>query len=313
MTGRDVPGTLRRLARRLFDCPAAQERFIESLMAPISRPVAVVWLRERPGSAVFDTRPRPGWLPDYVDLVDISQRPGRHPLHEAGHIYCLDPSSVFAAQVFRSVPRPDRIVDVCAAPGGKSILAWRHFGGPDLLCNEIVGRRIGALVSNLRRCSIDSARVCSQDSSRLADRVGRSADLVIVDAPCSGQSLLARGKPAPGCFHPAVINRSANRQRRILAHSVRLVAPGGFLAYITCTYSLRENERNLDWLLRTHPHLTAVEVDDLSAFRSPWSDHACYRLWPFDSVGAGTFAALLKSRADGPADVWRDPPVVWPR
>ena len=114
-------------------------------------------------------------------------------------------------------------------------------------------KRTAALVSNLCRCCIRDAEVVSQDSALLADGIGATANLVIVDAPGSGQSLVHRGKKSPGCFHPVTIKMNSNRQRRILANAVRLITPRGFLAYLTCTYLLKENERNVECLLKNYP------------------------------------------------------------
>ena len=127
-----------------------------------------------------------------------------------------------------------------------------------------------------------------------------SADVVIVDAPCSGQSLVARGRDAPGCFHPATINLNANRQRRILANAATCVAREGSLLYITCTYSEKENERNLEWFLNHFADFAAVPVPALSRHQSHLSSHPCYRLWPQETWGAGGFVARLE-RSSGPS------------
>lgn len=307
-----VPNTLRRLARRLFADDSECETFIQSLQTPAERPTAVVWTGDRPNDSPFDALPPAEWQPQHVDLVPFEQRPGRHAIHTSGDIYCLDPSSVFASQVLTGIPRAERIVDLCASPGGKAILAWRLLRPQRLLCNEVIGKRTGALISNLKRCRIAPAEVCSADSELLAEQMQGTADLVIVDAPCSGQSLIARGKPSPGCFHPATINMNSNRQRRILSNAVRLLTPGGYLAYMTCTYAIKENERNLTWLLKKNPELSPVEVPLLARWQSDYSEVPCYRLWPFDSEGAGGFTALLQrdEEAEHNKD-WRPPRIVW--
>jgi 16S rRNA C967 or C1407 C5-methylase (RsmB/RsmF family) len=307
-----VSNILLRLARHLFSSEAHQDRFISSLMNPVEKPTAVVWTETRPETSPFLPDPSVSWQPDYVDFVSIDQRPGKHDVHSNGDIYCLDPSSVFASQVLTAVPKTHSIIDLCASPGGKAVLAWRRLKPQHLLCNEVIAKRTGALISNLKRCRIRPVQVCSLDSKVLADQVGAMADLVIVDTPCSGQSLIARGKKSPGCFHPATINMNSNRQRRILSNAVKLVAPGGYLAYMTCTYAIKENERNLDWLLKKNPQLQPVKVPLLTTWQSEYSDTACYRLWPFDSVGAGAFAALLRSDVDeGAGTRWHWPRVVW--
>jgi 16S rRNA C967 or C1407 C5-methylase (RsmB/RsmF family) len=136
----------------------------------------------------------------------------------------------------------------------------------------------------------------------------------MVDAPCSGQSLVARGKESPGCFHPATINMNANRQRRILSNSVKTVRSGGYLIYMTCTYSLKENERNVDWLLKKNPEFESVSVNTISEYQSSYSTRHCYRMWPMGGEGAGGFVAVLKktnaaeSDARGTLD---DLPIRW--
>jgi 16S rRNA C967 or C1407 C5-methylase (RsmB/RsmF family) len=197
-------------------------------------------------------------------------------------------------------PEQDLVIDLCASPGGKSVFAWRLLRPDFLLANEVIKKRTAALISNLERCGIRPAAVITMDSSRLATACPQSAGLVVVDAPCSGQSLIARGKKSPGCFHPATINMNANRQRRILANAVQLVAPGGYLAYITCTYSVKENENNVRWLLGKHPRFQPLEVTELHAFQSHLADIPCYRLWPQGGIGAGGFAAILRNVEDGP-------------
>lgn len=111
------------------------------------------------------------------------------------------------------------------------------------MSNEVIGKRTGMLISNLKRCHISPCVALSKDSSILAQLIPNSSNVVIVDAPCTGQSLLAKGGKAPGCFHPTAINKSANRQKRIIANSAQLVAPQGYLAYMTCTYSLKRTSK----------------------------------------------------------------------
>ena len=297
----ELSNTARKLARQLFADAAAQQAFLEALATPQPYRPALVWLQPRPPVLPFAVEPPYAWQPSFVDRISAAQRPGQDPLHEAGHYYCLDISSVFTAAVLLAAEPPLPVVlDLCASPGGKSILAWRAFRPGLLLCNEVIKKRTAALIANLQRCRIAPATVITMDSSRLAAACPRSANLVIVDAPCSGQSLLVKGQRSPGCFHPATINLNANRQRRILANAAQLVAPGGHLAYITCTYACKENEQNVEWLVKQQPQLAPARVPALEAFQSHLTDLPCYRLWPQQGIGAGGFAALLRNGDDGP-------------
>lgn len=304
-----APNTLHKLARKLFSTESQQTRFVESVWDPRSYDPAVLWVRDRSEPLPFPAEHRFDWLPEFVDRISIEHRPGQHPLHDAGHYYCLGCSSVFAAcLLMESTVNDPIIVDACASPGGKSIFAWRALAPQVLICNEVIGKRLAPLISNLTRCHIP-ARVTSCDTGVMATALPGVADVVIVDAPCSGQSLIAQGKESPGCFHPATINLNANRQRRILANASQVVAPGGLLAYITCTYAEKENERNLDWFRKRFPAFEPVEVPRLAAFQSHLSETPCYRLWPFDEqdntrIGAGGFGALLQNRGEGGETDW---------
>lgn len=295
-----VPNSLRRLARGLFPDPGAQQDFVDSLTVPRPFARAVLWLKRRPESLPFQVADAVAWQPDFVDRVPPEERPGTTADHQAGAYYCLDVSSVFAAVPMLVLPSAQELViDMCASPGGKTVFCHRALRPARILCNEVIKKRMGALISNLRRCRVHPCTVLSCDSSWFVHRFAASASLVIVDVPCSGQSLVARGKRSPGCFHPATINMNSNRQKRILANSAGLVAPGGHLVYMTCTYSVQENEQVIEWLRQKLPWLVPLEVPSLSAHQSHLGDFPCYRLWPQEGIGAGAFAAILQSRAEG--------------
>lgn len=305
-----------RLAARLFENEADQEAFADEVLKTQPYRPALVWMRDRPADSGFKREDGPDWLPEFVDRLRRDQRPGKDERHEAGDYYCMAFSSAFEASVFREVPsEPGVVVDVCASPGGKSVFAWRLLKPRRLIANEIIGKRLGPLIGNFKRCGIAPATVTSLDPARLAEQCPDAADLVIVDAPCSGQSLLAKGKSVTACFHNHVINHNRNRQRRILVNAVKMVKPGGYLAYITCTYADRENEGNVAWLLKNMSDFEAVEVPHLAAFRSHLTEHATYRLWPQQKMGPGGFTSLLrrKDETDGDHFAETDPVVtsVW--
>ena len=134
----------------------------------------------------------------------------------------------------------------------------------------------------------------SLDPSDLSE-VGKSVfDVVLVDAPCSGQSLLAKGKDNPGCFHPNLVKGNAKRQLRILSQSSECVADGGWLFYSTCTFARRENEGVIEKFMKRHPEYRPVEVPHLKPFQSEVCDFFCYRIYPHRQNGAGGFTSLLK-------------------
>jgi 16S rRNA C967 or C1407 C5-methylase (RsmB/RsmF family) len=291
---------LKKLSQQLFENPTEREQFIDALLNPQPFNPCILWVRERIESVPFSVAAPLPWQPSFVDRLQVGDRPGSHELHHRGHFYCLDFSSVLAASVLLAIPAPVRtVVDMCAAPGGKSVFAWRALQPDRLLCNEVIGKRLGALVSNLKRCQIEGAIAFSRDSKILAEQMPQAADLVLVDAPCTGQSLVAKGESAPGCFHPVNINKNANRQKRILANSARVVAPRGYLAYMTCAYSPAENEGVSQWLLDRFPQFQPVPVTHLNQYQSHVTDLPCYRMFPQHRLGAGAFTILLQNTQTG--------------
>ncbi|QLE54126.1 RsmB/NOP family class I SAM-dependent RNA methyltransferase [Nostoc sp. TCL26-01] len=291
---------LLKLARRLFENPDKQEQFIATLIAPQPFNPCILWCQNQPDISPFVIESPLSWQPKFVDRLQLGQKPGQHPLHHQGYFYCLDFSSVFAASTLLTLTQPaPLIVDICAAPGGKSIFAWQALQPKLLLSNEVIGKRLGMLISNLKRCQISPSIVVNRDSSIFAETMPFTSNLVLVDAPCTGQSLLAKGEKAPGCFHPTAINKSANRQKRIIANSAKIVAPQGYLAYMTCTYSQEENEQVCEWFLSRFPQFQAVTITHLQNYQSHLTTLPCYRLFPQDKLGAGAFTVLFHNTEEG--------------
>jgi 16S rRNA C967 or C1407 C5-methylase (RsmB/RsmF family) len=291
---------LRKLSQQLFPDPVQQVKFIDRLIHPQPYNPCILWCQPRVEEYPFAVEPAITWQPEFIDRLALRSQPGKLPLHTQGYYYCLDFSSVFAVSTVFAIQHPVHlIIDLCAAPGGKSIFAWRALHPQSLISNEVIGKRTGMLIANLKRCQIKPVLVSSLDAQILAQEIPQTADVVLVDAPCSGQSLLAKGGKAPGCFHPVSINKNANRQKRILANAASLVAPQGYLAYMTCTYSPAENEEVCDWFLAKFPQFDPVTVEHLHAHRSQLTAIPCYRMWPQDGLGAGAFTALFQNNAAG--------------
>lgn len=291
---------LEKLSRRLFEDQEEREKFIEALIHPQSFPPCILWCRQKPPVLPFTVESPIAWQPLFVDRISQKLKSSQDPLHNHGYFYCLDFSSVFAASVLQIIPQPINIVlDLCAAPGGKSIFAWKILHPELLLSNEVIGKRTGMLIANLKRCQIYPSIVLSLDSKVLAKVIPKSIQVVIVDAPCSGQSLLAKGSQSLGCFHPVSINKNANRQKRIMANSAQLVAPQGYLAYMTCTYSPEENEYVSEWFLKRFPKFKPLVITHLVTYQSHLTTLPCYRMWPQSGLGAGAFAILFQNREEG--------------
>ncbi|MGD1861905.1 MAG: RsmB/NOP family class I SAM-dependent RNA methyltransferase [Leptolyngbyaceae cyanobacterium] len=284
-----------KLARKLFEAESDRAAFIQALTHPPTFAPTILWTQPKPADLDWPTLQPLPWQPTQVERLATDGRPGQHPLHEQGYFYCLDFSSVMAAALMQAIAEPIEVaIDLCAAPGGKSLFTWATRQPKRLLCNETIRKRVKILIANLKRCGAMEAIVLNQDPAVLAEHLPASAQLVLVDAPCSGQSLLAKGQDVPGCFHKVTLNRNANRQKRILAQATQLVQQGGHLLYATCTYASEENEQVCRWLLQRFPEFEAVTVANMRPYQSHLASFPCYRLWPQLGLGAGAFAMLFR-------------------
>jgi NOL1/NOP2/sun family putative RNA methylase len=228
-------------------------------------------------------------------------RPGADPLYLAGGYYMQEASAMAPARVLD--PRPgDRVLDLCAAPGGKSgQLAAALEGKGFLVANEPDSRRARALAGNLERLGVANAAVLNQLPERLARAFPDAFDAVLVDAPCSGEGMFRRDPETRAQWSKANVLGCARRQKAILLEAARMVRPGGRLVYSTCTFNALENEENVEALLRARPDFAPAP------FSLPGVGDArdgCLRLWPHEIRGEGHFVALLRRSGGAPAPVF---------
>ncbi len=298
---------MERLARSLFASAEEMQPFLGALTERHVAQTAVAWLRHDSVERPYRCASRPPWIPPWIDVAAEGERPGKLAAHAGGDLYCLDLSSTFACAAFSEIDIPSPvIVDVCAAPGGKGIVGSRYLPPALTIANEVIRKRTAQLISNYQRCKMSPAVVVSYDPKILAEKCARVAHVVIVDAPCSGQSLLVKDKAAPGAFHPATISMNERRQRRIMAQSQSIVREGGYLLYSTCTFSREENEDVVEWFLSTFDDFEPVDVALLQGFRSHLTTLPCYRLWPQQRLGAGAFVALFRRRGELSDEITHD-------
>ncbi len=243
--------------------------------------------------------------------------PGKHPFHAAGLYYLHDPSAMAVVEVLDPQPG-ERILDLAAAPGGKSThIAARLQQRGLLVCNEIHPSRIWELAQNLERWGAHNAIVCNETPERLASHFPGFFDRVLVDAPCSGEGLFRKTPASRKEWSLAVVQSCALRQSAILDQAARLVRPGGRLAYSTCTFSPEENEGVIAAFLQRHPGFQLAQIavaPGLSPGRPEWLSpsaaahppgmaskleaRSLARIWPHLSCAEGHFIALLQ-RMDG--------------
>lgn len=301
MTKKEPSNLMRKSASALFaDSAEEQANFLSALLDPVPRGNAVLWTVPRRADELetVDRAILPGWLPDEVELIRPGVKIGHSAAYLAGEIYSLDYSSVLTGSALLTarefLPPAPRVLDLCAAPGGKSLLASVLLKPGLLLANEVEAKRLGILRHNLSRCRVANASTQRLAPEELAGLAHAAFDLALIDAPCSGQSLLAKGIENPGCFHPSTVKGNARRQLWILEAGARTVAPGGCLLYTTCTFAPRENEGVIGKFLAKAPDFEAVAVPHLEKWRSSFSDFPGYRFYPHQIAGAGGYAVLLR-------------------
>lgn len=240
---------------------------------------------------------------------EAGERPGKHPYHEAGLYYIQEPSAMAAAELLD--PRPgERVLDLCAAPGGKTThIAGRLMGQGFLLSNEIHPARARILSQNVERMGIGNGVVSNQAPEDLSPCFPEFFDRILVDAPCSGEGMFRKDEAARLEWSPDHVARCAVRQREILEHGAAMLKPGGRLVYSTCTFSPEENEQVIEGFLKDHKEFSIAEVENLPGLlpgRPEWGKDCIpelaktFRIWPHKALGEGHFLAALE-KAPGEA------------
>ena len=212
---------------------------------------------------------------------DEEKRPGKHPYHEMGLYYIQEPSAMSAAALL--APKPGmRVLDLCAAPGGKSTQLATYLGDSGLLVsNEINTQRSRILSQNIERMGIKNAIVTNEDSFVLASHFPSFFNAIQVDAPCSGEGMFRKLPEAVEQWSVENVAICAARQKEILDNAAVMLKPGGVIVYSTCTFSREENEDVIEYFLESHSDFTLEEME---------------RFWPHKVDGEGHFVAKLVRR-----------------
>lgn len=243
---------------------------------------------------------------------DPDSRPGLHPYHEAGVYYLQEASAMASAALLE--PQPGEIIlDLCAAPGGKSTqIAGRMQGQGLLVSNEINQKRAKVLSRNIERLGIANTVVTGESPAALADRFPGFFHRIMVDAPCSGEGMFRKEEAAITDWSEENVEMCARRQAEILDCAAAMLRPGGRLVYSTCTFAPQEDEETVEAFLARHPEFETESVN------APWfqeSRPGMYRLWPHKLLGEGHFAAVLRKMdcREETADVNPDKPMPLPK
>jgi NOL1/NOP2/sun family putative RNA methylase len=220
-------------------------------------------------------------------------RLGAHPLHHAGAYYVQEPSAQAVANALEIQPNM-RVLDLCAAPGGKSthIAALMQNQGV-LVCNEISATRAKALAENLERLGCIGI-VTNEEPTKLAQKWGATFDRILVDAPCSGEGMFRKHNAAIESWSEAHVKTCAVRQNAILENATTMLVAGGILVYSTCTFAEEENENVITAFLEQHPEFILETIEGFNAGIGGVGS----RLYPHLIRGEGHFLARLR-KTDG--------------
>lgn len=228
---------------------------------------------------------------------------GNHPYHHAGMIYVQEPGAMAPAECIDI--EPDWcVLDMCAAPGGKSTQLKNKLGEKGILVsNEIIPARCKILTGNIERLGLKNAVITCMDTKKLAKTFPKTFDLIMVDAPCSGEGMFRKEEIAIDEWSEENVKMCAERQKDILENAAQCLKDGGYIIYATCTFSLEENEMVIDHFLSLHPEFELLPVKKaVQEYTSPGiSFDGCTcenlnltrRFYPHKAKGEGQFMAVL--------------------
>ena len=220
------------------------------------------------------------------------------PMFHAGSYYVQEASSMFVGHIAGSLGLPEsvRILDLCAAPGGKATL-YSELAGPEgiVVANEVVSSRASVLADNIRKWGIGNTMVTNNDPAHLGN-FREWFDIVAVDAPCSGEGMFRKNPEAVTEWSPKNVTMCAARQRRIITDIWDALSPGGVLIYSTCTFNREENEDNVRWISENFDCADAgiAVPPEWGIAETEAGGIRCFRFWPHRVKGEGFFAAAIR-------------------
>lgn len=255
--------------------------------------------------APFELEPVP-WTQDGFYYPE-GAGPGKHPYYFAGLYYIQEPSAMLPGAILEAQPG-ENVLDLCAAPGGKTVQVAASMKGRGLLIsNDISFDRVKALVKNIELCGIKNAVVTNETPQKLEKNFEGFFDRILVDAPCSGEGMFRKDEDAARSWENFKCEKCSNMQRDILSSVDKMLKPGGTLVYSTCTFSPEEDEMMIAEFLNNHDNYELVEIPKVGGITSGKNEYCkninldfnkhdmnkTARLWPHKLKGEGHFVAKL--------------------
>lgn len=251
----------------------------------------------------FEVKPSPFYKNGYYIPCD-EKGIGNLPLHHAGAFYVQEPSATSAVSLL-DIQQGDKVLDLCAAPGGKSAQIASCLNGTGLLwSNEVVKNRSQILLSNFERMGVSQGVVSSCYPEILCHKLENFFDKVLVDAPCSGEGMFRKNPEAVSEWSREHVLSCAERQLSILKSAAHAVKPGGILVYSTCTFSLEENENVIKQFLSESPEFEPCPIDEPFGRKTELS--CAVRITPIEN-GEGHFAAKLRRKGENTFNTYPRP------
>ena len=243
------------------------------------------------------------WIPNGFYYDGDTIQPSKHPYYFAGLYYLQEPSAMTPASRLPVKPG-EKILDVCAAPGGKATeLGAKLKGQGVLIANDISNSRARGLLKNLELFGIGNMMVISEEPGKLVEYFPEYFDKILIDAPCSGEGMFRKDKKMVKAWEEHGPEFFSKLQRSIITQAAAMLKPGGMILYSTCTFDPLENEQTVEYLLETCPEFTICEMQGYEGFcegRPEYvKDHSeeyrkTVRIFPHKMQGEGHYLALLK-------------------
>lgn len=279
--------------------PAYLKSFSEPVHSALRVNTGKISAEEFRNMTEWKLRPVP-WIPNGF-YYEGASNPAKHPHYYAGLYYLQEPSAMTPASRLPVKPG-DRILDLCAAPGGKATeLAARLCGKGMLLANDISHSRAKALLKNLEIQGVENMFVTSEDPEHLTEKYPEYFDGILLDAPCSGEGMFRKEHSMIGYWKERGPESYVPVQEKLIRQARKMLRPGGYLLYSTCTFSILENEGVIGAFLKEFPEMELCSVLPYEGFSSGISVDGmdlsgCIHIFPHRMEGEGHFLALLKKR-----------------
>ena len=233
--------------------------------------------------------------------------PARHPYYFAGLYYLQEPSAMTPADRLSILPG-DRVLDVCAAPGGKATELGARLNGTGILAaNDLSSSRAKGLLKNIELMGIGNVLILSEEPGKLIPYFREYFDKILIDAPCSGEGMFRKDKKMIRAWEEHGPEYFSKIQKSIITQAAEMLKPGGMMLYSTCTFSPEENEQTIEYLLETHPEFDLCEMEGYEGFSSGMPETTAsrderlsrtVRIFPYRMKGEGHYLALLKKGGD---------------